>query len=333
MNVEYRRDAILSILNQAERSETNLQHSAVQYSIFCGSLFQPFEISHDVSRREIANSLKKDAIKVHLEYMQNYISPIWHHLPSDIVSRTELCLAAGCAQISHKGDAYIFFRADDIAVPGDRFTHLLEIFAQYRVPLCLAVVPAWLTKPRWLALKRAGRKAVSRWCWHQHGWRHVNHEIDGKKQEFGPARTRTDLEHDIRCGRQRLENLLGNNFYPVFTPPWNRCDQRSLDMLKDLGYAAVSRSRGSSPPTPSGFPELNIHVDLHTRKEKTSAAGWYNLLAELQQGVATGRCGIMIHHQRMNKAAFDFLEIFLVTLSRYKKLRPVHFKDLIYTAT
>ena len=56
---------------KAERSETILQHSAVQYSIFCGSLFQPCEISHDVSRREIASSLKKDAIRVHLEYKCN----------------------------------------------------------------------------------------------------------------------------------------------------------------------------------------------------------------------------------------------------------------------
>ena len=74
--------------------------------------------------------------------MGSLVSLIWHRLPSDIVPRTERCVAAGCEQNPHRGDTYIFFRADDIAAPGSQFKHLLEIFSQYRVPLCLAVVPA-----------------------------------------------------------------------------------------------------------------------------------------------------------------------------------------------
>jgi peptidoglycan/xylan/chitin deacetylase (PgdA/CDA1 family) len=259
--------------------------------------------------------------------MQNDVSSIWHRLPSDIVSRTERCVAAGCEQKLHRGDASIFFRADDIAAPGNQFTRLLEIFSQYRVPLCLAVVPAWLTRPRWLALKNAGQNAASRWCWHQHGWRHINHEVKGKKQEFGSLRSRVDLEHDIRCGRQRLENLLGKSFYPVFTPPWNRCDQKTLDLLKEMDYAAISRSRGNKPP-PKGLLNFDVNVDLHTRKEKRPAVGWDNLFIELQQAIASGRCGIMIHHQRMNAAAFDFLNILLGILVRHKELKLVHFKHL-----
>lgn len=260
--------------------------------------------------------------------MQIDVSTIWHRLPSNIVKRTQHCVAAGCEQQSHSGDAWIFFRADDIAVPGKQFAHLLKIFSRYRVPLCLAVVPAWLTRPRWLALKRAAQNAACGWCWHQHGWRHINHEIKGKKQEFGPRRSRADLEHDIKRGRQRLESLLGDDFYPVFTPPWNRCGQKALDVMNNLGYAAVSRSRGSSPPPPKELPNFDVNVDLHTRKEKTPTAGWNNLLDELQQAIASGRCGIMIHHQRMNQAAFDFLEILLKTLVGKRGLKLVHFEDL-----
>ena len=223
--------------------------------------------------------------------MQHDVSSIWYRVPSDVVSKIERCVAVGCEQKSHSGDAHIFFRADDIAVPGKQFAHLLEIFSQYRVPLCLAVVPAWLTRPRWSALKRVARNAGSGWCWHQHGWRHINHEVEGKKQEFGPLRCRAALEHDIKCGRHRLESLLGQDFYPVFTPPWNRCDQKTLDVLKNLGYAAVSRSRSSRPPPPKGLPNFDVNVDLHTRKEKTPTAGWNNLLDELQQAIASGRCG------------------------------------------
>jgi peptidoglycan/xylan/chitin deacetylase (PgdA/CDA1 family) len=262
--------------------------------------------------------------------MQNDVSTIWCRLPSDIVKKTEHSVAAGCEQQSRIGDAHIFFRADDIAVPGSNFTRLLKIFSHYRVPLCLAVVPAWLTRLRWLTLKGVAQDAGSRWCWHQHGWRHVNHEVEGKKQEFGPTRSRADLAHDIGCGRQRLEKLLGKDFYPVFTPPWNRCDPKALDVLEDLGYAAISRSRGSRPPSSKGLASFEVNVDLHTRKEKTPAAGWHNLFDELQQAIASGRCGIMIHHQRMNQAAFDFLDILLKALKTQKKLQLVHFKE--YTA-
>jgi peptidoglycan/xylan/chitin deacetylase (PgdA/CDA1 family) len=259
--------------------------------------------------------------------MQDDVSKLWQRLPSDIVSKIERCLAADCEQRSQRDDAYIFFRADDIAVPGKQFAHLLEVFSQNRVPLCLAVVPAWLTRQRWRVLKNIAQNTASRWCWHQHGWRHVNHEIDGKKQEFGPVRSRADLEHDIRRGRQRLESLLGQSFYPVFTPPWNRCDQKTLEVLKERNYAAISRSRGSKPPT-EGLLNFDVNVDLHTRKEKTPPAGWENLFIELQQAIASGQCGIMIHHQRMNKAAFDFLDILLQALKRQKTLQLVHFKDL-----
>jgi peptidoglycan/xylan/chitin deacetylase (PgdA/CDA1 family) len=264
--------------------------------------------------------------------MQRPVSSIWQRLPTDLVSRTEHCIQNACEHTSTPGEIFIFFRADDIAAPGRRFTRLLDIFSSHRAPLCLAVVPAWLTRPRWQALIRAGHRAASCWCWHQHGWRHTNHETQGKKQEFGPMRSRADLEHDIRCGRQRLENLLGNYFYPVFTPPWNRCDQKTLAVLKDLGYAAVSRSRGSRPPSAAGLLSFDVNVDLHTRKERSAADGWENLFAELHSAIASGRGGIMIHHQRMNDAAFAFLEILLGALTRCRRIELVHFKDLGYTA-
>ena len=261
--------------------------------------------------------------------MQHTVSSIWQRrLPSDIVARTERCVAAGCEQKSQRGEALVFFRADDIAAPGNQFSRLLKLFAQYRVPLCLAVVPAWITKPRWLALNYLAQPAAFSWCWHQHGWRHINHEVEGKKQEFGPSRSRADLEHDIRRGRQRLENLMGRDFYPVFTPPWNRCDDKTLDVLKDLGFAGISRSRGVGERLPTELPSFDINVDLHTRKEGTPVRGWHNLFVELQQALASGCCGIMIHHQRMNPFAFDFLEVLIRTLAGRKDLKLVDFRGL-----
>jgi peptidoglycan/xylan/chitin deacetylase (PgdA/CDA1 family) len=190
------------------------------------------------------------------------------------------------------------------------------------------VVPAWLTGRRWRHLKDLGAKESSLWCWHQHGWRHANHEIDGKKQEFGASRDQSDIKRDLLLGKRRLEDFMGANFYPVFTPPWNRCSFSTLELLRELGFAAVSRSCDGRPETPEELPDFCVNVDLHTRKERNPVVGWNNLFDGLQQAIALESCGIMIHHQRMNAAAFDFLDILLRALLRHKKLQLIHFKHL-----
>jgi hypothetical protein len=260
--------------------------------------------------------------------MNPTVAALWRHLPSDLDARIAACIHRGCEKAQGQGAGYFFFRADDVAVPGRQFSRLMDLFSAYGVPLSLAVVPAVLTRKRWQYLKGFEKKNPSRWCWHQHGWRHVNHETEGKKQEFGGGRTVSEIKTDLVKGKERLEMLMGDHFYPVFTPPWNRCSSNTLKLAKGLGYAAVSRSRGSKTPSPGGLPDFFVNVDLHTRKEKRPAEALEKLFAELQQAIASNHCGIMIHHRMMNDAAFDFMEILLKALAESPNLQPVHFRDL-----
>ena len=261
--------------------------------------------------------------------MQPNVAALWRHLPPDLDARIAECIRSGCEKAQGQGAGTIFFRADDVAVPGRQFLRLMDLFSAYGVPLSLAVVPAALTRQRWQYLNGFEKKNPSRWCWHQHGWRHVNHETEGKKQEFGSGRAISEIKRDLVRGKERLEMLMGDHFYPVFTPPWNRCSSATLKLAKELGYAAVSRSRGGKAPSPGGLPDYFVNVDLHTRKEKHPAAAWEKLFAELQQGIASNHCGIMIHHRMMNAAAFEFIEILLKTLVENPVLQPVHFRDLV----
>lgn len=256
------------------------------------------------------------------------VSAIWHSLPPDLPSTLDRCISDALETVGSEGSGYVFFRADDVAVPGAKFLRLMDIFTRYRIPLCLAVVPAWLTQTRWQHLKRAGQSAPSLWCWHQHGWRHINHERSGKKQEFGPGRPCLQIKSDLSRGKYHLQSLMGEAFAPIFTPPWNRCDQNTLRLLKELNYRAVSRFRGSSLSPPDGLTDFSVNVDLHTRKEEDPVSGWKGLFSELESAFSQRLCGIMIHHQRMNEAAFVFLEVFIQALARQKRLQVVHFMDL-----
>jgi hypothetical protein len=263
------------------------------------------------------------------KFMKPFISSIWRQPPSDLAARIEDCIRDACAHFGNAEPGYIYFRADDVAVAGRQFYRMMELFSNCRVPLSLAVVPAWLTPERWNSLQNTGLKSSSLWCWHQHGWRHFNHETDGRNQEFGSARLYSEIKHDLLKGRQRLENILGSHFYPVFTPPWNRCNLATLELLKECRYLAVSRNCGALPPSPEKLPDLCVDVDLHTRKVKDPVSGWDRLFKALKKDISSGRCGIMLHHQKMNAAAFDFLDILLKTLKQSKNIVLVNFKDLL----
>lgn len=256
------------------------------------------------------------------------ISNIWLSPPEDVPAWIGRCMDSVRDERA-KREALVFFRADDVAVPSKSFTRLMELFIRYRTPLSLGVVPAWLSAPRWRYLRGFEQKGSTLWCWHQHGWRHQNHEITGKKQEFGPNRTRLEIENDLVQGRRRLENQMGRDFFPVFTPPWNRCGLSTLILLKKLGYHAVSRHAGSQPPTPDQLPDFRVNVDLHTRKDRNPRAGWEGLFNDLKNAIMSGSCGIMIHHQRMNEAAFNFLEALIEVFSGWRDLSLVHFGDLV----
>ena len=256
------------------------------------------------------------------------ISKLWNHDCRDLKMDLDRCLTEALIAVGSQEPIPVFFRADDVAVPGKRFRDLVDVFSRYQVPLSMSVVPTWLTAARWKGIERLCNKNSNLWCFYQHGWRHMNHEPSGKKQEFGPARSMAEIEQDLMRGRKRLLFLMQDAFFPAFTPPWNRCSKEALDVLKTSGCRAISRSRGASPPAPAGMPDFQVNVDLHTRKEGTAALGWKNLYAELATGITDGFCGVMIHHQRMNDNALAFLEGLLERMVAMDAFCFYNLKDL-----
>jgi hypothetical protein len=247
------------------------------------------------------------------------------HLPHQISSH----LNKGIEKFASTPQVY--FRADDIGIPSKTFTQLAECFIKHKTPLCLAAVPVWTTPERMEILCSQIAQQSSQWFWHQHGFAHHNHETIGKKQEFGDSRAKSDIAQNLQKGKERLEMILGRDFNPVFTPPWNRCNQITLDSLVTVGFKAVSRSRGAHPVS-TVLPDFQVNVDLHTRKEIDTEYGMQNLLTELEKGLASGRCGIMLHHQRMNNRALHFLDLLLGEINKAQKVETVHFGDLLNIA-
>lgn len=260
--------------------------------------------------------------------VSNNVSPLWHSLPGDHLERLTQAVEKGLGS-APGGRATVFFRADDVAVPGNAFTLMSKIFRDRGAPLGMAVVPAWLTVSRWAALRKTS-DGGDLFCWCQHGWRHMNFEAPGtKKREFGQARPGRDKRQDLTKGFNRLGEIMGRDFTPVFTPPWNRCDGESLAAMPAIGFRGISRTVGAGPDAPEGLPDFPITMDLHTRKEADPSASLDAMLDELAKGLQSGRCGVMLHHQRMNDVAFSFLDVLLAELGRRQTVSFAHFGGLL----
>lgn len=254
--------------------------------------------------------------------VSNKVSALWLDVPANILDRLG-------ESLGRRRQVTVFFRADDVAIPSAKQDRLLELFVRHDAPLCPASVPAWLNQARWASISRRVDGKHHLFAWHQHGWNHHNHEPIGKKQEFGPGANYAQKRRNILRGRDKLAAILGEHLQPVFTPPWNRLDLETMHILKELGFTAMSRYRDAKIPAIPGLPDLAANVDLHTRKESSAEACWNGLFTELDQALASGRVGFMIHHQRMNAAAFAFLDGLLSLLVKTPGISLCHYSEML----
>lgn len=193
-----------------------------------------------------------------------------------------------------------FFRDDDAGWHDERLFRLLNLFADYDLPIDLAIIPQALTRA--LARNISGRveSNPARIGVHQHGFAHINHEREGRKCEFGPARSREAQEQDIESGKRLLAEQLGAIVKPIFTPPWNRCSKVTGDCLIRLGFQILSRDHSAEPLNVSGLFELPVRVDWFA-KRKGARLDLNQLGVLIAEAIKDAKpVGIMFHHAIMD---------------------------------
>jgi hypothetical protein len=207
----------------------------------------------------------------------------------------------------------VFFRDDDAGWEDERLLELVARFAEHGLPVDLAVIPAELTETL------AERLAASHAGLHQHGYAHTNHQTEGRKCEFGPARSRVQQFEDIAAGRERLRVWLGDRLDPFFTPPWNRCTADTGSVLVELGFALLSRE---SKAEPLGLlPELPVHLDV----ARLSPSELDERFAALVGG---GPIGVMFHHGVMEPPDMARASELLALLAGHERVVPRRMAEL-----
>ena len=152
-----------------------------------------------------------------------------------------------------------WWRDDDLQRSAPELSRLREISERHTVPVMLAVIPG-------LADAALGHdmRGTDTMAFCQHGWMHANHEPEGAiRSEFGASRALSEIEADIRAGHDRLREVFGERFFPVFVPPWNTLADEAIELLPRIGFAGLS-CYGTRPDTARSrnLKIVNAHLDI-----------------------------------------------------------------------
>jgi hypothetical protein len=220
----------------------------------------------------------------------------------------------------------IFIRDDDAGWHDESLQRLVELCDRHEATLDLAVIPTALSvgTGRWLA----GRVGERLRC-HQHGYAHVSHATAGRKCEFGAERDLDLQRSDLRRGWALLLQLLQGRVDEIFTPPWNRCSQPTVDALNELGFLALSRDAGAAPLRLGALQSLPVHIDwmkprLDGEPDLQELGGLLALACRREPEL-----GLMLHHAVMTGRDFQSLGELLSLLRGMDCVEFVTMRSLI----
>jgi hypothetical protein len=213
-----------------------------------------------------------------------------------------------------------WWRDDDAGANDARLLPLLRLAADRRVPVALAVVPAWLTASAAGRILDEPRATVL-----QHGIAHADHSIPpAKKIELGGSADADDLLSELDRGRETLKKAFGDRFLPALVPPWNRIAPALLPRLSETELTGISTFGPRATDAPPGVTRVNTHLDLTLWREGARALPLDTALDRLARLVARHGdepIGILTHHQVMDADAFATLDRILALVQDHPGAR------------
>ncbi|MFQ5588405.1 MAG: glycosyltransferase [Nitrospiria bacterium] len=255
--------------------------------------------------------------------------------PGSSLKTLEARLCSGLDALARENKAIrMFLRDDDADDDLEMLRSLFDVTLSASVPINLAIIPGTLSDAGIQLLDNHKHLHPDLFGLNQHGWRHLNHEKEGRKCEFGPSRGFDSQFEDISRGKALLEKVFRDKFYPAFTPPWNRCTEDTFKVLHQLGFKVFSKDRGKMPVTGYVFQEISTTLDLYRWKGNPAMKTPEEIVTTLLTQMRTlDPVGLLLHHKVMGADEFSFLDFLLQALRRYPNIRFHTFESLARTGT
>lgn len=238
-------------------------------------------------------------------------------------------LIAVLTDLSAEGrQVQVFFRDDDVTSDEPELHRLLALFVERYLPVTPGVIPALLTEQCSQQLRQIHSSTAGRIEPVQHGWAHLNHELTGRKCEFGLSRTYAEQLADIARGQERMQAAFGEQAFSAFIPPWNRCTDETLRALDALRFRVLSRD-SRVPVTGYNFRDISTTIDIFDWSGGALLKPTQEIIRQLcVQCRERDTIGVLLHHQVMQNDAFAFLTILLDVLQAAPAVEFCRLRDL-----
>ncbi len=211
--------------------------------------------------------------------------------------------------------ATFWWRDDDAGGDVVRLQRLLDMRRGLGVPLALAVVPGWLTRPVEAAIREAAGVRVL-----QHG---VNHDDrtggSRRRTELAAGALASGLRQALIRSRAELDVFPRPLLIDVMVPPWNRIDDDVLAILSGCGFLGLSAFGPRRSARTAGLEVNNVHIDIVDWRRGRRFAGEADCLAAAIRHLRRRRLGtadpaevtgLMTHHLVHDLSCERFIERF-----------------------
>ena len=129
-----------------------------------------------------------------------------------------------------------WWRDDDVSDSTEELKELISFSCLNKIPVNLAVIPKKLSNEAIKLIKQNSHISVV-----QHGYSHTNYANVGEPlNEFGHHRSLDTQLKEIRIGFDKLKTSFGNQFVPVFVPPWGHIADSVIEQISTIGIKGIS---------------------------------------------------------------------------------------------
>jgi len=146
-----------------------------------------------------------------------------------------------------------WWRDDDVFDSTEELKELISFSCLNKIPVNLAVIPKKLSNEAIKLIKQNS---------------HLN--------EFGHHRSLDTQLKEIRIGFDKLKTSFGNQFVPVFVPPWGHIADSVIEQISTIGIKGISMIGDRDKIYPNLI-NNNVHVDIHSWKTESDSSYEVNI--------------------------------------------------------
>ena len=212
-----------------------------------------------------------------------------------------------------------WFRDDDVGIDNDNLVELLQYFENQKLRIFLAVIPKLCDNNLRIKLSTFNNFSLG-----QHGYAHVNYSKN-ELAEYTVERNQKQVEEELIEGDKILLEF-GNKYLKVFVPPWFEIDTNTKKNLKKLNYKIMS-NYWDNKRNSDGLTEVNCQVDFVNWDAAYTFGGedfvLSQIIEQLNKVNEGGYIGLLLHHERIGKETYAFLDKLIEILKKYSFITDI----------